>query len=140
MIHMVPSFSFTSTDKCNSWSNYQLKYLPKRAEILSMYNDQIQRLGGRRTFCFNGMWYLSRFRRKAGLFRSCLSSALFSRSQQSRVGTLLLNAQRKKTIFMKKDLIDIVDGASILHLFANQQIEQSNTYKCSSLKRCGSRP
>ena len=105
----VPSLSFASTDKCNSWSNYQLKYLPKRAEILSMYNDQIQRLGGRRTFCFNGMWYLSRFRRKAGLFRSCLSSALFSRSQQSRVGTLLLNAQRKKTIFMKKDLIDIVD-------------------------------
>ena len=30
--------------------------------------------------------------------------------------------------------------SSILHLFANQQIEQSNTYKCSSLKRCGSRP
>lgn len=35
MIHMVPSFCFASTDKCDSCSNYQLNYLPKRAEILT---------------------------------------------------------------------------------------------------------
>ena len=27
-IHMVQSFSFASKDRCDSWSNYQLNYLP----------------------------------------------------------------------------------------------------------------
>ena len=44
-----------------------------------MYNDQIEGFSGRRTLCFNGMWYLSRFRHKAGLLRTFLSSAFFSR-------------------------------------------------------------
>ena len=84
--------------------------------------------------CGTIMWYLSRFRRKAGLLRTFLSSALFSRGQQSRVGSLLpteeflldtsllLIAQRTKLVSSCRRIWSI---SSILHLFANQQIARA---------------
>ena len=36
---MVPSFSFASMDKCDSWSNNQLNYIPQRADILTQRSN-----------------------------------------------------------------------------------------------------
>ena len=56
------------SDKCDSWSNYQLNYLPQRGEILTQRSNlTTQRAKNTLISC---ICYRSRFRHKAGLLRT----------------------------------------------------------------------
>ena len=56
------------SDKCDSWSNYQLNYLPQQGEILTQRSNlTTQRAKKTLISC---IWYRSRFRHKAGLLRT----------------------------------------------------------------------
>ena len=98
---MVLSFSFASADKCASWSNYQLNYLPQWAEILTQRSNLTPPRASEKYFDLHVV-YLSC---KAGLLRtfplfSSETSKLESRCSLLRIEvflpgfSLLLNAQR----------------------------------------------
>ena len=60
-----------STDKCDSWSNYQLKYLPQRALLAEILTQRLNLTPGRaKNTLINCMWYRSHFRSKAGCVRT----------------------------------------------------------------------
>ena len=132
------------SDKCDSWSNCQLNYLPQRVESLTQRsNVTTQRAKNTLISC---TWYRSRFRHKAGLLRtfplfvretSKLKSAVYSEQNIFFPGTsLLLNAQGK-SISMKQDLIDIFPPP-LLRQSATElssQTHKSLVFLDSSLKR-----
>ena len=109
---MVLSFSFASADKCASWSNYQLNYLPQWAEILTQRSNLTPPQASEKYFDLHVVPKLQSW------FASYLSY-LFPRDQQTRVGMqftpnrsiftwLFTISECTEKISMKEDLINIL--------------------------------
>ena len=132
------------SDKCDSWSNYQLNYLPQRGEILTQRSNlTTQRAKNTLISC---ICYRSRFRHKAGLLRTFppffpetrkLESAVYSEQNIFFLAYHFCWTHRENSISMKQDLIDIFPP---LLLFESATELSSQTHKSlvfldSSLER-----